>query len=251
MQEGEVYFSLVSGVLMEISRGTISSVVGDADLRVDLIPVDVVCNTIITAAWSNSFTRSNIVPVYNCTSGQATSFRWSDLAEGIMKYSRKFPTKYIMFYPKYSHTTNIYVHWLKEILLHFLPAIVFDFMLRLQRKKAFMFRLAKKFRVAIEAGTYFAMNEWDFEARNLQRLGQAARETQLDAQEFSFEMANMDWDSYMEKYWLGIRTFVLLEDLSSLPKARKKLQQIVWTKRIFQMILCALFYYAIFHGFGK
>ena len=83
------------------------------------------------------------------------------------------------------------------------------------------------------------------------RPSKDARETQLDAQEFSFEMANMDWDSYMEKYWLGIRTFVLLEDLSSLPKARKKLQQIVWTKRIFQMILCALFYYAIFHGFGK
>ena len=75
------------------------------------------------------------------------------------------------------------------------------------------------------------------------RPSKDARETQLDAQEFSFEMANMDWDSYMENTGCG---FELLCSRTTFQFFRSKK-----TKRIFQMILCALFYYAIFHGFGK
>lgn len=234
---------------MEIGRGTISSVKGVEDFVVDLIPVDIVCNTIIKAAWANSFTRTSAIPVYNCTSGQISPFKWSGLADGIMKYARKNPSKYIMMYPKFSYTTSNFVHWLIETFLHFLPAIAFDAMLKLQGKKAFTFKLAKRLKLAIDTGTYFALHEWNFESKNLRRLTRAAEETQLDAQEFNSNMQNMDWDAYMEKYMMGIRTFVLKDDISSLPKARKKLQQIIWTKRIFLLVLLALLHFAVFFGF--
>lgn len=236
---------------MEIGRGTISSVVGIEDYNVDLIPVDIACNTIITAAWSNSFTRSNTIPVYNCCSGQIAPFKWSELAEGIMKFSRKNPSKYVLLYPEYTYTTNLYFHWMKEIIYHFLPAIIFDFMLKMQGKKAFMFKLARRFKLAIDTGTYFAMHEWNFETNNLQRIIKAAQETQQDVSEFNCDLTNIDWDEYMEKYMMGIRTFVLKDDANSLPKARKKLQKIIWTKRIFQFVLLVLFHYAIFIGFWQ
>lgn len=38
---------------MEICRGMITSVVGDGRLVMDLIPVDIVVNTMINAAWNN------------------------------------------------------------------------------------------------------------------------------------------------------------------------------------------------------
>lgn len=236
---------------MEIGRGTISSVRGVSNYTVDLIPVDIVCNTMITAAWANSFTRTNTIPVYNCTSGQINPFKWSELADGIMKYARKNPTKYMMMYPNYKYTTNLFVHWLYEIFLHYLPAIIFDFMLRMQGKKPFMYKIAKRFKLAADTGTYFAMHEWNFETKNLRRLMQAARETQLDAHEFNCDMSDMDWDAYMEKYMLGIRTFVLNDDISSLPGARKKLKQIVWTKRILQLVLLFAVHFVLFYGFCK
>lgn len=236
---------------MEIGRGTISSVRGIEHYTIDLVPVDIVCNTLITAAWANSFTRSNTIPVYNCTSGQANPFKWSELAAGIMKYGRKNPTKYVMLYPSYKYTTNLLVHFLYEIFLHYLPAIIFDFMLRMQGKKPFMFKIAKRFKLAADTGTYFAMHEWNFETRNLRRINQAAKETQLDANEFNVDITNMDWDAYMEKYMMGIRTFVLKDDPSSLPQARKKLQQIIWTKRIFQLFLFLTFHFVFFYGFWK
>lgn len=48
---------------------------------------------------------------------------------------------------------------------------------------------------------------------------------------------------------MGIRKYVLKDDTSSLPKARKKLQQIIWTKRIFLLVLLALLHFAVFFGF--
>lgn len=43
----------ITGIIMEIGRGTISSIMCDKELILDIIPVDIVCNMIITAAWLN------------------------------------------------------------------------------------------------------------------------------------------------------------------------------------------------------
>lgn len=41
----------ITGIMMEIGRGSIKSIVCQDDLIVDLIPVDIVVNTLVTAAW--------------------------------------------------------------------------------------------------------------------------------------------------------------------------------------------------------
>lgn len=45
----------ITGIMMEIGRGTISSIMCDKNLVMDLIPVDIVCNMMIAAAWHNYF----------------------------------------------------------------------------------------------------------------------------------------------------------------------------------------------------
>lgn len=42
--------------MMEIGRGTISSIMCDENCVMDVIPVDIVCNTLIAAAWENAMT---------------------------------------------------------------------------------------------------------------------------------------------------------------------------------------------------
>lgn len=229
---------------MEISRGTISSLIGNEDMRIDLIPVDVVCNTMITAAWSNGVTSATTIPIYNCTSGLIKPIKLSTLGETVLKYARSFPTKYVMLYPQFSYTPNRFKHWLKEIWFHFVPSLIFDLLMKVQGKKAFMFRLSKRYRVAIESLAYFASQQWSFETKNFQQLSQISRDTQSDAYEFNFDMTKFDWESYIKTYVLGIRTFILKDDLSSLPEAREKFQKIVWAKRGLQFALftfCAFF----------
>jgi fatty acyl-CoA reductase len=234
---------------MEVGRGTISSIMGVGEYIVDLIPVDVVCNTMITAAWANSFMRpQNEVVVYNCTSGQRNPFLWNDLNAGIVKHARKFPSKYITMYPKFRYTTNRSIHFLYELFLHFLPAFLADLVLRMQGKKAIMLKISKRFKMAADTGEYFSMHEWIFGVNNIHRMIRAAQETQLDANEFNCDINDLDWNAYIEKYILGIRQFVLKDDMSSLPKARRKLQKIIWVRRIFYMLLLGATLYLLLNG---
>lgn len=45
----------ITGIIMEIGRGTISSIMCREKLVLDIIPVDIACNMIITAAWQNYY----------------------------------------------------------------------------------------------------------------------------------------------------------------------------------------------------
>lgn len=234
---------------MEVGRGTISSIMGVGEYIIDLVPVDVVCNTLITAAWANSFMRtSNELVVYNCISGQVNPFTWDGLNAGIVKYARKFPSKYVTMYPAFRYTTTRSIHILYEIFLHFLPAFITDLMLRMQGKKPIMLKISKRFKMAADTGEYFSMHEWIFGVDNLKRMIRAAEETQLDADEFNCDIKSIDWDAYMEKYMLGIRQFLLKDEMSSLPMARRKLKNIIWLKRFFQFLLSTATFYLIFNG---
>ncbi|KAK0071263.1 hypothetical protein PV325_013218 [Microctonus aethiopoides] len=58
----------ITGILMEILRGTIRSIVCNDKLIVDVVPVDYVVDTLIAAAWHIGMRRNNNIQVYNCVS---------------------------------------------------------------------------------------------------------------------------------------------------------------------------------------
>lgn len=47
----------ITGIMMEIGRGTIRSIICDQKLTMDLIPVDIVVNTLIGVAWHTATHR--------------------------------------------------------------------------------------------------------------------------------------------------------------------------------------------------
>lgn len=47
----------ISGIMIEISRGTLRSIICDEKCIMDVIPVDVVVNTLIAAAWQTATHR--------------------------------------------------------------------------------------------------------------------------------------------------------------------------------------------------
>lgn len=44
-------------------------------------------------------------------------------------------------------------------------------------------------------------------------------------QEFNFNIESLHWPTYLEDYILGIRQFLLKEEMSSLPSARRNLRR--------------------------
>ncbi|KFB36786.1 AGAP009690-PA-like protein [Anopheles sinensis] len=232
----------ITGIMMEIGRGTISSIMCDERCTMDVIPVDIVCNTLIAAAWENAQKIATPIRVYNCTSGQVNGIKWHEYGRITQQCAVRNPTKYVMLYPGFRFRTNRLMHKLVELLLHFLPAYLFDVLMRAQGAKPIMAKIAKRFQKAADTGEYFAMHEWSFRNDNLLGLGRRVRRDRAGA-DFPCDVRGLDWAAYIENYMLGIRRFVLKDELDSMSQARSKLQRLLWLKRFLQLGALLLLYY--------
>lgn len=96
--------------------------------------------------------RSNSIRVYNCTSSSLNPVMWRDHGLATLKYARKNPTKYMMLYPNFCFRTNRIIHTFYEWFYHFLPAMMFDVLLRLQGTKPFLLKIAKRYKAAADTG---------------------------------------------------------------------------------------------------
>ncbi|XP_026464308.1 putative fatty acyl-CoA reductase CG5065 [Ctenocephalides felis] len=219
----------ITGIMMEIGRGTISSIFCDENLIVDLVPVDFVADVLICSAWESvniCNKRIEFSPrVYNCTSGSSNPITWRRLGQLTVQCARRNPTRHAVLYPGFSYRLSRIQHRLVETLLHMLPAMVLDTFLRIRGAKPIMTKIARRFKTAAKAGEYFATNQWEFRENNLRSLNSAVSKTQ-DAPRFLTDISTMDWPAYIEVYMLGIRKYVLRDGLETLPYARRKLHSL-------------------------
>ena len=66
-------------------------------------------------------------------------------------------------------------------------------------------------------------HEWHFLTRNSVRLME--KMSNEDKETFYFDVRRIHWESYLENYVSGIRTFVFKDDPSTLPAAMKNLKK--------------------------
>lgn len=125
----------ITGIMMEIGRGSVKSIICEESLKMDLIPVDIVVNSLITAAWHTAAYRSNTMRVYNCTSGQINDISWKRFGYLTQRYAIEYPSKYVHLYPGFTYRTNRIMHWIYSALFHILPACVIDVFLYCTKNK--------------------------------------------------------------------------------------------------------------------
>lgn len=221
----------ISGIMMEIGRGTIRTIVCEDTYVVDVIPVDLVVNSLISAAWRQAVSQDKQLQVYNCCSGHTNPLSWRDLGIVCHKYALKTPSKYIQFYPGFSFRTSRVAHRFCELLYHFLPALLLDLFLQVQKQKPMMMKIYTRFKKAAKTGEFFALNEWHFGSKNIKRLAESLKSSQ-DWQIFPVDMRILKYDPYVKNYMLGIRKYVLNDTDRSLPSARRKLQTLFWVTKL-------------------
>lgn len=224
----------ISGIMMEIGRGTIRSIICEDKLVVDLIPVDLVVNTLISAAWKTGTSDKKELQVYNCSSGHTNPLQWRELGIMCLKYSLKTPSQYIQFYPGFAFRTSRTVHRFCELLYHFLPALLLDVFLQVQKQKPMMLKIYNRFKSAAKTGEFFALNEWQFGARNIRRLAVDLK-TSHDWQLFPVDMRILKYDPYIKNYMIGIRKYVLKDPDHSLKSAKRKLTLLFWATKFIDL----------------
>ncbi|KAL1501434.1 hypothetical protein ABEB36_006753 [Hypothenemus hampei] len=125
----------ITGIITECSRGTVKSIICDEQCRMDLIPVDIVVNTLITSAWHVVAYKSKNKRVYNCTSGYLNPITWKKFGEITHKQCLNWPSKYVTWYPGFRYTTNRTLHSIYALLYHNLPSFFLDLGLYCSGKK--------------------------------------------------------------------------------------------------------------------
>ena len=70
---------------------------------------------------------------------------------------------------------------------------------------------------------FFMTHQWRFVSKNPFRLLDMLSER--DRKLFYFDVRDIDWNTYMEGYVLGARRFLLKDDMSTVPAARKNLNR--------------------------
>lgn len=133
-----------------------------------------------------------------------------------------------MMYPNFSYRTNRFIHSIYEIFLHFLPAYLYDWLMRSQGMTPIMMKIAKRYKAAADTGEFFAMHEWDFEVNNVNELLTEISACD-DQHEFNCDVKRLDWDTYLKNYVFGIRKHILKDDLSSMDSARKMIKRCATT----------------------
>lgn len=86
-----------------------------------------------------------------------------------------------------------------------------------------MMRIMRKLKRAVESLEYFVTHEWTWENDNVIAL--QSRLNEVDRNLFNFDMKKVNWQDYVEHYVKGTRKFVLKEDDSTIPAAKRHLKK--------------------------
>ncbi|XP_072948453.1 fatty acyl-CoA reductase wat-like [Epargyreus clarus] len=140
-------------------------------------------------------------------------------------------------------TTNKHVYITLNWLLHYIPASIVDSALFLTGSKLRLLKIYKKVKSLTSVLSYFLLNDWKFEDENTLSLYNSLSST--DKVLFNFDMSLVDNTELIIMWTLGLRRYIIKDDLNNTEYGIKKQ---FWLK-IVHYILTALYLYLIFKLF--
>ncbi|XP_068987089.1 putative fatty acyl-CoA reductase CG5065 [Bombus flavifrons] len=236
----------ITGTFLLIGKGCATAIRGRRDARLDVVPVDFVVDTIICTAWHVTLHRDHEVKVYNCTSN-AYPFKWGQMKDTMVKCSIETPLNDTLWYPGCPMIANRHIYNVRSVIPHVLPAFVIDNFSRLRGSKPILMKLLKNGNKLFTSLQYFILYEWTFQRNNCSDL---ARKVKMlnDSDMVKLDLRDMNWEQYVAIYLMGIKKFILKEDVNSI--ARQRLSRLYWIHQITKIsgiiillwiILCAVY----------
>lgn len=229
------------GLTVGAGKGVIRSMLCGTDYFAEVIPVDVVTNFMILAAWEKAVNRKGEkeTAVFNVSNGDVVKISWGEIVDRGRQLSYQYPFDYVVWYPDGNIRTNHLVHYLIVFFFQTLPAYFIDFLMLIFLQKTFMVRLQKRISVGMEVLQYFTMRQWIFSIDRLKALEESLSD--VDKQLFYTTNVEVDIEKYLLNVLLGARQYCMKEPLSTLPRARRHL------KRMFVVHhLCKIAFYGFF-----
>ncbi|KAM0734480.1 Fatty acyl-CoA reductase 1 [Formica fusca] len=226
-------FNGVLGLSCFSGKGLLRVMYGSNYISQNLIPIDTVINIIILVIWKlglTTFTPESTCFVVNCIVPDGKCISFQEFTERGLKIMEKIPFDRVLWTPDILIAESLTMYYVLAILWHILPAIIIDLILKFLGRQPMILELQRKAYVANRAVQHFAHNEWKFDNKNSQELMSLIPSDNREM--FSIDLSDMDITKYWRNAAIGIKKYLLHEDMNRLEAAkahRKKVDLFVAT----------------------
>jgi alcohol-forming fatty acyl-CoA reductase len=219
-------------------RGYLRSIKGEGHAVLDIVPVDIVVNLLISSAWHTVSNKKNEIQIYHCSTGGLHPFRWGEMENFVTMYSKNIPFERAFRRPNLTLTSNSLVHDYWVFISHLIPAYMSDAGLALIGKKPRVVNVYKKIHKMLSSLECLTQLEWKCSYENVIALRNSTIES--DSQVYYVDPRGIHWPTYIENYLIGTKKYLLNEDLHGVPAAKqhlKNLRNIRWCANIIISVL--------------
>ncbi|XP_063629941.1 putative fatty acyl-CoA reductase CG5065 [Cydia splendana] len=203
------------GLLLGAGKGVIRTMLCDASIYAQVIPVDVAINAMIALAMIEATKKkSKNIPVYNLNAGHLKPTTWGEVLNYAKEIRWKYPMSWPLWYPDGGITTNYVLHETKRILFHLVPAYLIDFLLLIAGQKRLMVRIQGIISNGLILLQYFTTREWHFPCPNFDAIHTILSEE--EDQIYQTYKEDFDIESYLYKAVETGRVVCFKDDLSKM-----------------------------------
>ncbi|KOX67582.1 hypothetical protein WN51_09018 [Melipona quadrifasciata] len=233
----------LQGFLMGAGKGVIRRLPVAKELIYDYIPVDLVVNNLITAAYAVNCNSQKELKVYHCTSSTRNPFKWITIEPQINSYLHKYPLQNAVWYPYLKLLPSIFIFKLSAIFMHLIPGYILDTVTKLVGGRPVLVRLHTNVNNSLNRLKTFIFTEWKFHNPRTLELHDSLSE--VDKKLFNLDIKPLIWQSYFIDLIQGVRQYLHNESPKSLAKARSKDRILLVAHLSLQVALLGLVWWLI------
>ncbi|XP_062990468.1 fatty acyl-CoA reductase 2 [Elgaria multicarinata webbii] len=217
-------FNGTSGLLIAAGKGIIRTVKCNTDAVADIVPVDIAINLTLAAGWYTAVHRPKSTLIYHITTGGLNPISWGQIESCAILSLEKNPLEKAFRAPKAYMTSNYLIHQYWTAVGHKAPAFLYDLYLRLTGRKPRMMKTLSRLDKTIAFFDYFTSRSWEWTSDNMSMLRNQL--SPKDKQLFFFDVRELHWSEYMDNYCAGTKQYLLNEDMSGIPAARRHIRKL-------------------------
>ncbi|CAG4949093.1 unnamed protein product [Parnassius apollo] len=232
-----------SGIIIGVALGITHITYGDENIKLDIVPADMVNNATIVAAYETARRQdTKTTKIYTVTSSR-NPILFGKMADILLNVGEKIATTKAIWYSYTKEIKYKYVYILLTWLLHFIPAYILDGVCLLIGKPRMFVNIYKKVEKLSLALGFFTTHDWIFKDDNLRDLYQSI--SPVDQKIFNFDIMSVDWEEKLSFWAAGVVKYLLKDDLKNKDKALRKKSMF----RILHYIVSVLYLYVLWKLF--
>ncbi|XP_050358540.1 fatty acyl-CoA reductase 1-like [Nymphalis io] len=237
-------FNGPSGLIVGCGKGILRTIYSSPDMILDYVPVDITIRACIVASWirgTKMLTHTDDIPIYNSCAGTLKNITIQEMLDIGNEIIEFIPLDNVMWTSNVIITKSLFMYNIYVLILHLLPAIFFDLLLRIFGKKPMLLKIQRHIYVSNLAIRYFITQQWTFTNTNLINLRSKVKE--VDREQFYYEMENIDIFEFFKNSIAGGRKYLLKEKDEDIPKAMAHRQRIIILDKLLKFIFFGLVFW--------